>query len=207
MISCFIHTFPSMVVFAARWLPQGDGTRDLAHICTTEDCKMTLMEWYGYPAMVHCFWQLLYTIQYEGFDGEKVRADKEIQSSIRWLTAAKGMPVTRMGAKLGRALGLLAKDEWIEPEKWNGKITFALMNFVMFAVMTLPVKLMWDYYYCGLVGLLLPCAAGIWNGASYYMKVFSKRYIDELPSRKGELRGMVHVGSDEASAPLCNGPG
>ena len=82
--SIAIHILPTLYTLCFRWLvnvPQH-------HICTREDCSVYMSDMW-LPLLLHTIWQFSHIYKTEVIDKEKLAADVEIQSSIRWFTRSR----------------------------------------------------------------------------------------------------------------------
>lgn len=123
--------------------------------------------------------------------------------------------MNKLVTKLSRAAGFIEKDEILDPEvgsrifvkypfgKWcffsqlyKCKAIFVATQFVYTLLTLVPSLFVFhDYYYsCG--WLIFNFLVGTWNGASYYIEVFSKRY-----NLKFEQAAKEAEAGEEAAAP------
>ena len=115
-------------------------------------------------------------------------SDLEIVTSQRYLALDYKMGANKFVTKLCRKQGWLGPEENLNPETRLAKIVFVLSQFI-YTILTIihPPILFTSYYLC-CAYLVLIFTAAVWNGASYYIEIFSKRY------------NMKFIGTNEALA-------
>ena len=72
--------------------------------------------------------------------------------------------------------GLLGKDEDFDSETMLSKAVFVVTQFLYTLVTILHPPILFTSYYLSCVFLVFVFTMAVWNGASYYIEVFSKRY-------------------------------
>jgi len=179
LTSVFIHIFPPLVTFCMRWYP---AKSDLSLICVEPDCSMTVNYAISLPFLFYCIWQMLYLIKTEIFDKEKLAKDKEIMTSVRWMTEVKPHPIYKGMLKAG-----LAPNPVFALTAVQGVYTLLTM---------LPVLLIFEYYELHCIYLAVIFIVCIWNGANFYFDIFSETYSARL---KGMLKEMENKPRQELS--------
>jgi len=173
LTSVFIHIFPPIVTFCMRWFPEN---QDLSNICVEKDCYMSPYYAIVLPFVFYILWQLLYLIKTEVFDREKLARDKEIMTSVRWMTQVKPHPIYKMMLKAG-----------LRP---NPVLALSVVQGIYTLFTLLPVLVIYNHYelHCVyLCGIFVIC---IWNGANFYFEIFSETYSARL---QGYLKEMKEV--------------
>jgi len=64
----------------------------------------------------------------------------------------------------------------LDPDDIKSKIIFAIVQLIYTALTILPAKLLYGSYSLSCYFIFLMFGWGTWNGASYYIEVFSERY-------------------------------
>ena len=167
--STMLHALPPVWTYALRW---GGGAQ-----CGTwrpfRDLATTLT--------LYALWQVLYIAKTEWLDREHIEKQNE-QTSLRWLVRDKKSVMNRLCKQTCVLLRLMRPDDHFDETRWSTKFTFWAAQLV-YTVMTLaPVSLMWysRLFHGGY--LILMYTAAIYNGASYYIEVFSSRYNKKFQS-------------------------
>ncbi|PRP79608.1 transmembrane protein [Planoprotostelium fungivorum] len=163
LTSVFIHIFPALVTFALRWYP----SRHFSVCSEEEHCTMN----YGIVGFLTIFiyvmWQIMYLFKTEVVDGRKLRNDKAIMTSARWMSQVKPHPIwqyfRKRGAKESHAIPVL--------------VAVQLLYTVATLIPTLIVFHSFLLHSLYLAGISLVC---IWNGANFYFDVFSETYTKRL---------------------------
>jgi hypothetical protein len=105
----------------------------------------------------------------------RLAADPEIVTSQRFLAKDTKNPVVKLVLKFCRKHGFLQPNQGFEPETILAKIIFVVSQVVYTFVTILHPPLLFNSYYLSCVFLVTVFTMAVWNGASYYIEVFSKR--------------------------------
>lgn len=68
-------------------------------------------------------------------------------------------------------------------DQWKAKIVFAIAQLIYTVATMLPTYFLFHHPFVHGAFLLFMLFMAIWNGASYYIEVFSNRYVSELQRR------------------------
>jgi hypothetical protein len=147
-------------------------------------CALSTAEWLLWPLAMYVLWQLLYILKTEVIDREKLDGDEEIMTSVRWLTSARKSGVHKFARRHARAAGILGPDEEFDHTRLRGRLVFMLLQLIFTVATLLPVKLCFDSFALHTVVLLVTCLNVTWNGATYYIRVFSVRYNEKFSNEK-----------------------
>jgi len=178
--STFIHIFPPLVSFAMRWHP----------VCWTAvseapyECKDGpnvydfSFVWDGLvvPSFFYLIWQVLYLLICEWWLGKYIADDPEIQTSLKWLSTDTRSGVYKIATGCCMKLGVMVPGETLNPAAWKTKIIFVVSQLVYTIALLLPGKLLHSSYFLHTIWLMYIFATCVWNGAGYYIEVFSRRY-------------------------------
>ncbi|KAK4534073.1 hypothetical protein CDCA_CDCA01G0098 [Cyanidium caldarium] len=170
MTSVFIHVFPPLVTYMARWHPEVviDLGRRRVGICdSAAECfalgrrRLTL----AVPLVIFLVWQSLYLLKILVVSRKKLDRNPEMITSLRYMTRRGGSGLYRMLNIFGTRYQNLALAFWQ----------------LLFTVFTcLPTVLMWRCRRLHEVVLALVGLTLVWNGSSYYFEVFASRYTRHL---------------------------
>merc|ERR1712154_335635 len=84
-------------------------------------------------------------------------------------------------------LGVMRKDEEFDSTQLKTKCIFVSLNFIYLLITIIPTGLIFKYKYGHLGVLLLAIGSSIWQGANYYIEVFSERYHNSLEQKAKQL--------------------
>jgi len=170
LTSVFIHIFPPLVTFCMRWFPPGG---DYSLVCVEPDCSMGVYYAISVAMVYYCIWQALYLIKTELFDKEKLARDKDIMTSVKWMTQVKPHPIYLMMLKCG-----------LRP---NPVVALTAVQGVYTLFTLLPNFVIFQYFELHCIYLSIIFIVCIWNGANFYFEIFSETYSARL---KGYLKEM-----------------
>eukprot|EP01117_Protostelium_nocturnum_P007627 TRINITY_DN2732_c0_g1_i2.p1 TRINITY_DN2732_c0_g1~~TRINITY_DN2732_c0_g1_i2.p1 ORF type:complete len:541 (-),score=130.38 TRINITY_DN2732_c0_g1_i2:10-1464(-) len=177
LTSVFIHLYPPLVTFCLRWFPS-----EGFHICDDpgpqcpNNCSLNYFIVISLIMVIYLLWQFMYLFKTEIVDGRKLRSDKQIMTSARWMSEVRPHPIwkyfKKRGAKENHAIPVLVGVQLLYT------IATVIPTLIVFNSFTLHV------IYLSLVSLIC-----IWNGANFYFDIFSETYTKRL---KVELAGAVN---------------
>jgi len=81
----------------------------------------------------------------------------------------------------------MKKDEDFDSTELKTKCIFVALNFIYFLITIVPAGLIFKFKYGHLGVLLLAIGSSIWQGANYYIEVFSERYHNSLEQKAKQL--------------------
>jgi len=109
-----------------------------------------------------------------------IRASPREYTSLRWLSRdSRGTLYKLCKAVLVRA-SLMRRDEEFDDATWRTKFTFWIAQFAYTLLTLLPVPVLWASRDAHCACLLVVYVAAVYNGASYYIEVFSRRYLQKF---------------------------
>ncbi|SAL96569.1 hypothetical protein [Absidia glauca] len=172
--SVFIHIMPALVTFVIRWLPELHPSTDagllirsqrfpaltLSPTMSFKDCMIS-------STVAYLIWQALYFVFIMVKRREKIEAGLRV-TSYSWLlndTASKK--------------SLIQKAAYVCGPAHKAKM-FMLLQLVYNLVTTIPTYFMFKYFWLHTLFLCAMFGASVWNGANYYIEVFSRRYLLEI---------------------------
>ncbi len=110
-------------------------------------------------------------------------SDPEIVTSLRYLSKDKRNPFTKAVTKAVRNLGIIGRDEPLDPSRLLTKLIFVSVQLVYTMLLVLvPSYFIFSWYEASVSYLMFVFVVGTWNGASYYIEIFSTRY-DQITLR------------------------
>lgn len=167
--SFFLHAFPTMMCHIYRW-------KLVDHGITFTDDYIGLEAHFAVPLVMYALWQVGYLFITEVALRQRLEADKEIITSQRHLARDVKNPVNKLVTKICRKYGWIGKEDGFDPETLMAKIVFvvAQLSYTLLTIVHPPI--LFKSYYLSCFYLVTIFTMAVWNGASYYIEVFSKRY-------------------------------
>eukprot|EP01114_Cavostelium_apophysatum_P022068 TRINITY_DN7864_c0_g1_i1.p1 TRINITY_DN7864_c0_g1~~TRINITY_DN7864_c0_g1_i1.p1 ORF type:complete len:369 (-),score=46.05 TRINITY_DN7864_c0_g1_i1:59-1165(-) len=183
--SIFIHITPSLVVWCLRWWPHDQKY----NICEAPDGtnSITFVNGTLWPLVPYVAWQALYLLKVEYFDKEKFTAkDSQYTTSFLWLSKHNTKSfiyklINIMGPRFQLPM-------------------FALFQFLYTFLTMIPMKLLYANFWAHTLLLIVICTASTWNGASFYIHVFSKRYQQSMMECEKYYKDLAKTLDTEANS-------
>lgn len=196
--SFFLHIFPPFLLHLYRWkiipVQFGESINSLS-----------IVETLVYPSIFYLLWQVTWSIITEVIFHDLLAADLDLITSLRYLCRDPKNGAVKLFRKLLIRLGALAPDEDVDPEKMKIKLLFAVCQFIYNSISLLPVYIFYRDYFLTVCYILFIILCGVWNGASYYIEVFSKKYNlkfemkRDTSSSNTETDEEIYISADEDS--------
>ena len=101
--------------------------------------------------------------------------DKSIITSVRYLTRDRKNPIVNRVTKICAKHGLVKEGECLDPETNLAKVVFVCSQMIYTILTILHTNLLYTSYIISCIYIIFIFGIGVWNGASYYIEVFSKR--------------------------------
>ncbi|KAI8380905.1 uncharacterized protein BYT42DRAFT_564637 [Radiomyces spectabilis] len=192
--SVFIHIFPPLVTYIIRWMPElqtdsycsssdiAKAYRDARFPALAELSHMRFKDAMIYSTLAYAVWQALY------FIFVMVRRREKVESGLR-LTSYSWLLNDTHGKK-----GFIQKAAFCFGSKYKLHM-FMLLQLVYNVVTSMPTYLLYKYFWLHSLFLIAMFATSVWNGATYYIEVFSRRYIVEIERKmvENETKQVVAV--------------
>ena len=129
-----------------------------------------------FPTLGYLAWQCAYLLKTELWDVKRLDEDPELVTSLRWLANDYKAGVTRFALRVGRAIGAFGKEELFDAGSLKTKFVFVTLQLVYTVVTFVPIPLCYRSKTAHTSLMLLAFLSCIWNGAEYYIDIFSRRY-------------------------------
>jgi hypothetical protein len=199
--SVYIHCVPAILTWCARWYGQsaiedlfsfsvnhGGGpssaeasaAASLALFSQKTSTLDTVLHFYFYPTLGYLAWQIAYLLKTELWDVKRLDEDPELVTSLRWLANDYKAGVTKLALRVGRLIGVFRNDELFDTRSLKTKFVFVTLQLLYTVVTFLPIPLCYESKTTHTVLMLLAFLSCIWNGAEYYIDIFSRRYAKKF---------------------------
>jgi hypothetical protein len=198
--STYIHSFPVLLCFCSRWYPNTHVPAVLSTFYSEptsaeEDSPLTM--WHMIPALIsYLMWQILYLFKTEVMDREVFETDLSIQTSLSWLTSDSKNFLHQLVRGLLRKLKIMRKDETFNSKTMKTKLIFVTAQLIYTLLCFLPSLLFYHNFYLHVFYLTYLITTAVHNGASYYIEVFSRKYVHKFDG----LDGWSEMGPTKAKA-------
>ena len=214
--SVYIHFLPSLLYYAGRWHGHGsvmDLKNRFSGDYSTMSCKLPeasissdkslRLTDFLLAAAGYIFWQICYFIKTEVFDKQKLDSRPDLLTSLRWMSTDKKNFFAKFVLKRCRNLGLLRSDEHFDCYSVKTKMIFMGAQLLYSVGTFLPTVLLYNSEMLHVGFLIFIFCAAAFNGASFYIEVFSKAYqlkIDKLLERKRVADSALIISVDTVKA-------
>jgi len=169
LTSLFIHLTPALTTFCIRWFSNSPGM-ERWKVCTeySDECPVNFLWLLVFPMCFYSAHQIYYYFIVQILRGSKLRSDKTLLTSYRFLIGQKGF-VYRAVNCLGRKHRLLMYS----------------VIFWAFSCLTMLLAYAWyNYFWAHLTVMIVLIIVAIWNGGGFYVNVFARTYTKDLAKKK-----------------------
>lgn len=207
IVSVYIHILPCMLYYTLRWNSFSDEGHMVCGLSDLASCEPLYLSDYFYALLIYCFWQAAYLLKTEVMDKAKFDAHPEILTSLRWLAKDTKNDFARMTLKILRRLCIFGPQEEFDSTTLKTKLVFVACQLLLTLVSFIPTPL---FYYSPLAHFLwiaLIFTVSVFNGASFYIDVFSVRYqaqlkkMDEMQKIAREAASMMQQMAADMNLP------
>lgn len=174
--SLFIHVLPPLLTVVTRWYPTTISSGCAEDVALSDSCFIDWAATFKHALVFYFSWQVAYMLKTDVADHKKFVADPDLQTSMRWFVRAKRGMLYNFATKVARQVRFLAADEVLQENTWKARIVFMVSQFVYTVVTAIPTILLFNNFYLHVGFVLLIIAWSIYNGANFYIEIFSKAY-------------------------------
>jgi len=135
---------------------------------------------YLLAAAGYVFWQVCYVAKTEVLDRQKLDARPELLTSLRWLSADRKNSFALLVVGLCRRLRVYRPDELPDASSIKTKAVFISAQFLYTLATFAPTYILYRSHLWNVVYLLFIFVSAAFNGASFYIEVFSSAYQKKL---------------------------
>ena len=139
-------------------------------------------------SLVYLFWQTCYFVKTEVIDKAKLDASPEKLTSLRWLSKDTKNPLARAILKTLKSLGIFQRDEDYDASTTKTKLVFIGSQFIYTLFTFAPTYLFYSSSYWHLGYIVFVFTVSVFYGASFYIEIFSSRYLRQLEGKRGGVR-------------------
>ena len=158
-----MHASPALAGWSLRWFPDD-------HYRMNERFSVaTLGELVGLPILFYCCWVVLYYFICFVFLNERIKR----QGGVTMFD----IMVPKDKAKVQKSVILRFLTSF--PESWQ-PVVYLMLHGTMASISFLPTYLFWNHFWLHTCALLFCLSLSIWNGGTFYFKVFAKRYYQDM---------------------------
>lgn len=166
-------------------------------VCTVQYPRMPpedTLHWMDFvlAAIGYIFWQICYFAKTEIVDRRKLDEQPTLLTSLRWLSADRKNSFARMVVGICRKIGVYGREEHPDSATLKTKLVFMSAQFLYTVMTFMPTILLYRSQRWNAVYLVFIFSNAAFNGASFYIEVFSKVYQKKI-SRLDEMRGVAEA--------------
>ena len=174
--SFFLHAFPPIAVHLHRWkFLENDLPLD-------EESFLPLYANFVLPFLFYVIWQVSYLFITEVMLYYYLK-DETVVTSLRYLVTDKKNASVKLIRKFLYKQGIIKRGEELDPKTLLGKMVFVSGQAIYTLLTILHVRIIYGYYRLSCVYIIVIFGIGVWNGASYYIEIFSTRYNMKFQSK------------------------
>mmetsp|Transcript_28109 Transcript_28109/g.26965 ORF Transcript_28109/g.26965 Transcript_28109/m.26965 type:complete len:369 (+) Transcript_28109:227-1333(+) len=199
--SVYVHFLPSLLYYAGKWHGHdamllfqtdfitttltGSVTGTLQQNCLNREQRIPhhddmLLKDFGIAALGYLFWQLTYFFKTEILDKSFLDSRPDLLTSLRWMSSDKKNSFAISILNICRFFGLFRRNEEFDASSMKTKLVFISSQFIYTVFTFLPTLLLYNSQLCHIAYLLLIFTMFTFNGASFYVEVFSKAYQQKI---------------------------
>jgi len=169
LTSLFIHISPALTTFCIRWYRDSD-VMQRWQVCETygDQCPINFLWTFVYPMAFFTCHQIYYYIVVQVVLGPKVKSNKDLLTSYRYLTGQKGFIF-----KLVNCFG-----------KKHRVLMFGVINWIAACFMIALTYVWYNWFWAHFAFLILMTVIATWNGAGFYINVFANTYTKDVAATK-----------------------
>jgi len=176
-----VHALPPCLMYCLRWLPTEDSSLPIStHRADDARGAMAPSDVWVNALGAYVLWQLGYLLLTEVLVADRLAADAELLTSLKWLARDSRGFMNRLCHVVNERLGLMAPDDAFDEKTWHTKITFWSAQFLYTLLTLLLAPLMFDLHWIHAATLVCFLMSTVWQAASYYIEVFSQRYAQQF---------------------------
>jgi len=163
MTTLMMHASPALAGWSLRWFP------DDHYRMNDKFAVATWRELVGLPVMFYCCWVVFYYFICFVFLNDRIKRQGDVTMF--------DIMVPKDKAKIQKNPILRFLTSF--PEAWQ-PVVYLMIHGTMASFSFLPTYLFWNHFVLHTCALLFCLGLSIWNGGTFYFKVFAKRYYHNI---------------------------
>lgn len=181
---------PAILSYTSKYFDR-DSLSATLNVCTTSNynTQLTIMD-IVYASFGYLFWQTLYFIKTEIVDKKMLDNRPELLTSLRWISMDQKNTMTRFVLSMCKRFFIVKQHELFDPRTVKTKMIFIASQFIYTTITFIPAYFLYNHQFGNLIYIGFIFTVSIFNGASYYIEIFSSRYQNQL-RRQQELFQVV----------------
>ena len=148
-----------------------------------EGCDAIAIPDYFAAALVYVIWQIIYFYITEVMDRIRLDQDPYLLTSLRWMSTDLKNPVAHNVLMVCRFLGIFKADEFYNNKTLKTKIVFIVSQFLYTIATFAGTNYLYQYQGLQISYIIGIYVLSIFYGASFYIEIFSKRYISNIEAK------------------------
>merc|ERR1719445_2745336 len=142
----------------------------------SDDDSLPLYSNFALAMLIYGTWQISYLIATNVLLKSYLE-DKTVTTSYRYLMKGKKkQDIYKWAEKQLQMKGLLKNGEKLDPDNYLGKLVFISVQLIYTLVMISHIRILYSSYSLSVIYIVSVFGVACWNGASYYIEIFSTRY-------------------------------
>jgi hypothetical protein len=178
IVSLYIHILPCMLYYTMRWCNPSFSQQ--FHCDSNISCDYLHWSDYLRAIVMYIVWQGLYIWKTEILDKDKFDKNPELLTSLRWLSKDTKNAFARAILKFLRKLKVFRADEDYDSTTMKTKGVFVMSQFMITLISLIPSLILYHFQTAHLLYIGFVFTVAVFNGASFYIEVFSVRYHLQL---------------------------
>jgi len=180
IVSVYIHLLPCMLYYTLRWRSPQFFLPDSNYAMKERMTHSLVLSDYFYALLFYLVWQILYIVKTEYMDKEKFIQNPDLVTSLRWMSKDTKNPLVKKVLGLLRKIGVFGRDENYDSTSMKTKLVFVAAQFVVTLISLVPSYFVYNSPVLHLLYIGLVFMISVFNGANFYIEVFSVRYQPRL---------------------------
>ncbi|KYQ93629.1 hypothetical protein DLAC_05011 [Tieghemostelium lacteum] len=172
--SVFIHILPSVVTYSLRW-----NSPEILATVDKQDIGIGWRQFFFYPILFYVLWQCVYLVYVYQMRKDVVR-EKGYITSLELLSR---IPKNKKPSFITKLLNSAGQQ--------NAKILLIFFQFLYTCLTLIPCRLLYNRQILHSVYIVLILLVSIWNGANFYVTVFSNNYVKEMKDREERWKRII----------------
>ena len=190
LTSFFLHAFPPIMMHLHRW-------NFISHdLPITEDDSLPLYGNFVLPLLLYGVWQISYLLVTNLILYPYLQ-DKTVITSYRCLM--KGKKKHGVYKWIEQQLvrrRVLKFGEEMNPDSVLGKAIYVSVQLITTVITISHIRLLYAYYTLSVIYMVGVFGIACWNGASYYIEIFSTRYNLKFETKPEPYTNNTNIGGD-----------